>query len=45
MRIVDAILALPWILKMLLIIVTFGTGIALPDQTLARIRALAARLG
>jgi peptide/nickel transport system permease protein len=35
MRIVDAFLALPWILKMLLLIVTFGTGIEVLIPTLA----------
>jgi peptide/nickel transport system permease protein len=35
MRIVDAFLALPWILKMLLIIVTFGAGIGVLIPTLA----------
>ena len=31
MRIVDAFLSLPWILKMLVLIVTFGTGIEVSD--------------
>lgn len=35
MRIVDAFLALPWILKMLLMIVMFGSGIAVLIPTLA----------
>jgi peptide/nickel transport system permease protein len=35
MRVVDAFLALPWILKMLLMIVTFGTGIGVLVPTLA----------
>lgn len=35
MRVVDAFLALPWILKMLLLIVTFGTGIQVLIPTLA----------
>jgi peptide/nickel transport system permease protein len=35
MRVVDAFLALPWILKMLLMIVTFGTGIGVLIPTLA----------
>jgi peptide/nickel transport system permease protein len=35
MRIVDAFLALPWILKMLLMIVIFGSGIAVLIPTLA----------
>ena len=35
MRIVDAFLALPWILKMLVLIVTFGTGIGVLIPTLA----------
>ena len=35
MRVVDAFLALPWILKMLLIIVTFGAGIGVLAPTLA----------
>lgn len=35
MRIVDAFLSLPWILKMLLLIVTFGTGIEVLIPTLA----------
>lgn len=35
MRVVDAFLALPWILKMLLLIVTFGTGIGVLIPTLA----------
>ena len=35
MRVVDAFLALPWILKMLLLIVTFGTGIEVLIPTLA----------
>jgi peptide/nickel transport system permease protein len=35
MRIVDAFLSLPWILKMLLLIVTFGTGIGVLIPTLA----------
>jgi peptide/nickel transport system permease protein len=34
-RVVDAFLSLPWILKMLLIIVTFGTGIGVLIPTLA----------
>jgi len=35
MRIVDAFLSLPWILKMLVLIVTFGTGVAVLIPTLA----------
>ena len=35
MRIVDAFLSLPWILKMLVLIVTFGTGIEVLIPTLA----------
>ena len=35
MRVVDAFLALPWILKMLLLIVTFGTGIGVLIPALA----------
>jgi len=35
MRIVDAFLSLPWILKMLVLIVTFGTGIGVLVPTLA----------
>lgn len=35
MRVVDAFLALPWILKMLLLLVTFGTGIEVLIPTLA----------
>ena len=35
MRIVDAFLSLPWILKMLVLIVTFGTGIEVLMPTLA----------
>ena len=35
MRVVDAFLALPWILKMLLLIVTFGTGMGVLIPTLA----------
>ena len=35
MRIVDAFLSLPWILKMLVLIVTFGTGIDVLIPTLA----------
>ena len=35
MRVVDAFLALPWILKMLLMIVTFGTGVGVLIPTLA----------
>jgi peptide/nickel transport system permease protein len=35
MRLVDALLSLPWILKMLLLIVTFGTGLAVLIPTLA----------
>lgn len=35
MRIVDAFLSLPWILKMLVLIVTFGTGIKVLIPTLA----------
>ena len=35
MRVVDAVLALPWILKMLLIIVTFGAGVNVLIPTLA----------
>lgn len=35
MRVVDAILSLPWILKMLLMIVTFGSGFAVLIPTLA----------
>lgn len=35
MRVVDAFLSLPWILKMLLLIVTFGTGIEVLIPTLA----------
>ncbi len=35
MRVVDAFLALPWILKMLVLIVTFGTGIEVLIPTLA----------
>ena len=35
MRVVDAFLALPWILKMLLMIVTFGTGVGVLVPTLA----------
>ena len=35
MRVVDAFLSLPWILKMLVIIVTFGTGIGILIPTLA----------
>ncbi len=35
MRIVDAFLSLPWILKMLVLIVTFGTGIEVLVPTLA----------
>jgi len=35
MRVVDAFLSLPWILKMLLIIVTFGAGIGVLVPTLA----------
>jgi len=35
MRVVDAFLALPWILKMLLLIVTFGTGLEVLIPTLA----------
>jgi peptide/nickel transport system permease protein len=35
MRVVDAFLALPWILKMLLMIVTFGSGIGVLIPTLA----------
>jgi peptide/nickel transport system permease protein len=34
MRIVDAFLSLPWILKMLVLIVTFGTGIGVLIPTL-----------
>jgi peptide/nickel transport system permease protein len=35
MRVVDAFLALPWILKMLLMIVIFGSGVAVLIPTLA----------
>lgn len=35
MRIVDAFLSLPWILKMLVLIVTFGTGVGVLIPTLA----------
>ena len=35
MRVVDAFLSLPWILKMLVLIVTFGTGIHVLIPTLA----------
>lgn len=35
MRLVDAVLSLPWILKMLLLIVTFGTGLMVLIPTLA----------
>jgi peptide/nickel transport system permease protein len=35
MRVVDAFLSLPWILKMLVLIVTFGTGVEVPIPTLA----------
>jgi len=35
MRVVDALLSLPWILKMLVLIVTFGTGIEVLIPTLA----------
>jgi peptide/nickel transport system permease protein len=35
MRLVDAFLALPWILKMLLMIATFGTGLGVLSPTLA----------
>lgn len=35
MRVVDAFLSLPWILKMLLIIVTFGAGVGVMIPTLA----------
>lgn len=35
MRLVDAFLSLPWILKMLLMIVTFGSGIGVMIPTLA----------
>ena len=35
MRIVDAFLALPWILKMLVLIVTFGTGLEVLIPTLS----------
>jgi peptide/nickel transport system permease protein len=35
MRLVDAFLSLPWILKMLRLIVTFGTGLAVLIPTLA----------
>jgi len=35
MRLVDAILSLPWILKMLLLIVTFGSGLLVLIPTLA----------
>ena len=35
MRLVDALLALPWILKMLLMIATFGTGLGVLIPTLA----------
>jgi peptide/nickel transport system permease protein len=35
MRIVDAFLSLPWILKMLVLIVTFGTGVEVLIPTLA----------
>ena len=35
MRVVDAFLSLPWILKMLVLIVTFGTGIEVLLPTLA----------
>jgi peptide/nickel transport system permease protein len=35
MRVVDAFLALPWILKMLLLIATFGSGIEVLIPTLA----------
>ncbi|OED41425.1 peptide ABC transporter permease [Chromatiales bacterium (ex Bugula neritina AB1)] len=35
MRVVDAFLSLPWILKMLVLIVTFGTGIGVLIPTLA----------
>ena len=35
MRLVDAFLSLPWILKMLVLIVTFGTGIEVLIPTLA----------
>ena len=35
MRIVDAFLSLPWILKMLVLIVTFGTGLEVLIPTLA----------
>ena len=35
MRLVDAVLSLPWILKMLLIIVTFGSGFGVLIPTLA----------
>lgn len=35
MRVVDAFLALPWILQMLVVIVTFGTGIGVLIPTLA----------
>ena len=34
MRVVDAVLALPWILKMLVIIVTFGAGVGVLIPTL-----------
>ena len=35
MRVVDAFLSLPWILKMLVLIVTFGTGVEVLIPTLA----------
>jgi len=35
MRVVDAFLSLPWILKMLVLIVTFGTGVGVLIPTLA----------
>ncbi|MFZ1816205.1 MAG: ABC transporter permease [Rhizobiaceae bacterium] len=35
MRVVDAFLSLPWILKMLVLIVTFGTGLGVLIPTLA----------
>ena len=35
MRVVDALLSLPWILKMLLLIVTFGSGVGVLIPTLA----------
>ena len=35
MRVVDAFLSLPWILKMLVLIVTFGTGVEVLTPTLA----------